>query len=151
MNTYCSTFKVFSIKELDNCAETLSLINMISSYLSYHLSFVSDILGLSLITYHCIHASADTMSVVLSLFHTVVNVVSIINLNLFSASDQLFRFIVSKIVLSTVRDIETDMFFKTVVSMSVLFLQSLHLFWLPSYELFLQSHQAAALAADYAL
>ena len=128
MNTFCSTFRVSSIKELDNCTGTLSLINMISSYLNYHLSFISDILDLSLITYCCIHASADAMSVVLSLFHAVINVADIINLNLFRASGQLFKFIVSKVALSIVRDIETDMFFETIVSMSILILQLLYLF-----------------------
>ena len=43
------------------------------------------------------------------------------------------------------------MFFEAVVSISVLVLQSLRLFRLPSYELFLRGHQAAALAASYAL
>ena len=43
------------------------------------------------------------------------------------------------------------MFFEAVVSISVLVLQLLCLFWLSSYELFLQGHQAAALAASYAL
>ena len=94
VNTFCSTFRVSSIKELGKRAGTLSLINMISSYFNYHLSFISNMLSLSLITYHHIHASAGAMSIVLDLFHAVINVASIIKLNLFSASDQLFRFIV---------------------------------------------------------
>ena len=94
VNTFCSTFRVSSIKELGKRAGTLSLINMIPSYFGYHLSFISDMLGLSLITYRRIHASAGAMSVVLGLFHAVVNVASITKLNLFSASGQLFGFIV---------------------------------------------------------
>lgn len=94
VNIFCSTFQVSTVKKVSNCAETLSLINMMSFYFTYHLSFISDILDLFLLTYCCIHASISVMSVFLDLVHVIINVVTTINLNLFSAFGQLFRFIV---------------------------------------------------------
>ena len=94
VNIFCSTFQVSTVREVSNHTGTLSLINMMSFYFTYHLSFISDILGLFLLTYRCIHASTGAMSVFLGLVHVIINVVTTINLNLFSASDQLFRFIV---------------------------------------------------------
>ena len=51
VNIFCSTFGVPTVKELGNRTGTLSLINMIPAYFGYHLSFVSDILGLSILDY----------------------------------------------------------------------------------------------------
>lgn len=94
VNIFCSTFQVSTVREVGNRAGTLSLINMMPFYFTYHLSFISDILGLFLLTYHCIHASTGVMSVFLGLVHAIINVVTTTNLNLFSASGQLFKFIV---------------------------------------------------------
>jgi len=91
---FCSTFKVFFIRELGTWMRTLSLINMISLYFGYHLNFTSDMLGLFIINYWRIHASTKVMSVFLSLFHTVVSEVSVTNSILFSAFNQLVEFIV---------------------------------------------------------
>lgn len=94
INIFCCTFQVSTVREMSNCAEILSLINMMSFYFTYHLSFISDILGLSLLTYRHIHASTGAMSVFLGLLHAIVNVANTANLNLFSTSGQLFEFIV---------------------------------------------------------
>ena len=94
VNIFCSTFEVSTVKELGNRTGTLSLINMIPAYFGYHLSFVSDMLGLSILNYRRMHASSGAMSVFLGLFHAVVNVASVTNLKLFSVSGQLFGFIV---------------------------------------------------------
>ncbi len=94
VNIFCSIFGVFSVKELGNRTGILSLINMIPSYFGHHLSFVSDMLGLSIHNYRRIHASTGAMSVCLGLFHAVINVASVPNLKLFSVSGQLFGFIV---------------------------------------------------------
>ena len=68
---------------------------MIPAYFGYHLSFVSDMLGLSVLDYRRIHASTGAMSGFLGLFHAVVNVARVTDLKLFSVSGQLFGFIVN--------------------------------------------------------
>ena len=73
---------------------TLSLINMISSYFDYHLSFVSDMLNLFIIKYWRIRASIEVLFVHLDLYHAVVNAVSVIKSRLFSASGQLVESII---------------------------------------------------------
>lgn len=94
VNIFCSIFGVSSIKELGTRTGTLSLINMIPSYFGCHLSFASDMLGLSIINYRRIRASTGAMSVFLGLFHAVVSVANVTNSKLFSASGQLVGFIV---------------------------------------------------------
>ncbi len=94
INIFCSTFGVSTIKELGNRTGTMSLINMISMYNGYHLSFISDMLGLSILDYRRIHASSGAMSVFLGLCHAVIIVASVTNLKLFSVSGQSFWFIV---------------------------------------------------------
>jgi len=94
VNIFCSTFGVSTIKQLGNRTGTLSLINMIPPYFGYHLSFISDMLGVSILNYRRIHGSTGAMSVFLGLFHAVINIASVKNLKLFSVSGQLFGFIV---------------------------------------------------------
>ena len=94
VNIFCSTLRVSTVKELSNRTGTLSLINMIPAYFGYHLGFVSDILGLSILDYRRIHASTGIMSVCLGLFHAIINAASVTNLQLFNVSGQLFGFIV---------------------------------------------------------
>ena len=91
---FCSTFRVSTVIEAATRAGTLSLVNMMPSYFGHHLSSVSDILGLLLLVYRRIHALTGAMSVFLGLFHAVVNVTNTTSLSLFSASGQLFGFIV---------------------------------------------------------
>lgn len=52
-------------------------------------------LDLFILNYRRIHASIEVMFVFLSLFHAVINVVSVTNLKLFSVFGQLFEFIVN--------------------------------------------------------
>ena len=99
VNIFCTTFQLSTVRELGDRAGTLSLINMMPSYFTYHLSFISDVLGLSLLTYRHIHASTGAMSVFLGLLHAIVNVANTANLNLFSASGQLFGFIVKLLLI----------------------------------------------------
>ena len=95
VNIICSTLRVSTVGELGTRTGTLSLINMIPTYFGYHLSFVSDILGLSILDYRRIHAWTGVMSVSLGLLHSVVSVAGIADLDLFSASGQLFGLIVN--------------------------------------------------------
>ena len=94
VNIFCSIFGVSSIRELGTRTGTLSLINIIPSYFGHHLSFASDMLGLSIINYQRIRTSNRALSVLLGLCHAVVNVASVTKSRLFSASGQLVGFIV---------------------------------------------------------
>jgi hypothetical protein len=94
INLFCSTYQVSTVQEAGDRAGVLSLINIMPTCLGWHLSFISDILGLSLLAYRHIHASTGAMSVFLGLFHVGINMANIKNLSLFSASGQLFGFIV---------------------------------------------------------
>ena len=94
VNIFCGTFRVSTVAQAASRAGSLSLINMMPSYFGYHLSFVSDILGLSLSMYRRVHASTGAMSVFLGLLHAIINVANMTSPNLFSVSGQLFGFIV---------------------------------------------------------
>ncbi len=69
-------FRVASIAKASMQAGTLSLINMIPLFLGPHLSFLANILGVSLSTFWHIHRSAGLMSPALVLFHALVIVIS---------------------------------------------------------------------------
>ena len=122
---------------------------MIPSYFGNHLSFASDILGFPLPTYRQIHAATGAMSILLGILHSIFNMASKTTLNLFNASGQLFCFIVKSRFPQLC--FNANPFFQAFVSTSFLILQTVRLFQLPSYELFLRSHQVAALVTVYAL
>jgi hypothetical protein len=69
-------FRVASIAEAGIQAGILLLINMIPLFLGPHLSFLADILGVSLSTFRHIHRSAGLMFPGLVLFHALVIVTS---------------------------------------------------------------------------
>lgn len=48
INIFCLTFRVSSVKEVGARAGTLALINMAPLFFGFHLSFLADILGISL-------------------------------------------------------------------------------------------------------
>lgn len=95
LNIFCCMFGVSSINTIGSRAGTLSVINIIPAYFGYHLSFIGDILGVSLQTYRYLHALIGVMAFALGLFHVFVSVASINNLIIFSTSGQLFGFIVN--------------------------------------------------------
>jgi hypothetical protein len=83
INIFCDTFRVSSIADVGTRAENLSLINVMPSYLAYHLSFMSDMLSLSLRTYRTIHATIEIMSVTLKLIHIGIKIAKVLELKLF--------------------------------------------------------------------
>lgn len=76
INIFCISFQIFFISETGLRAGNLSLLNMISLFFDSHLSFLADLLHISLSTYCCIHCSTDLMSFILLLFH-VITVVAV--------------------------------------------------------------------------
>lgn len=72
----------------------LSLINMVPLFAGFHLSFLADLLGVSVSMYQHIHSSVGLMSFFLVLFHVLVAVTSGISFSLATGQD-LFALIVS--------------------------------------------------------
>ena len=87
VNIFYSIFEVSFIKELNTRSRTLSLINMISLYFDYYLSFVNDMLSLFIINYRWIRALIEVLFLFLDLCHAVVNIVNVTKSRLFSALD----------------------------------------------------------------
>ena len=75
-SSLCLGVHVSSIATAGVQAGNLSLINLIPLFLGPHLSFLADILGVSLSTFRRIHRSAGLMSLGLVLFHALVIVTS---------------------------------------------------------------------------
>ncbi len=94
VNIFCGTFRVSGIADVGTRAGNLSIINVMPLYLAYHLSLVSDMLGLSLHACRSIHATTGTMSVTLGLIHSVIKIAKVPELKLFRASGQLFGSVV---------------------------------------------------------
>lgn len=99
VNVFCGTFRVSNIADVGTRAGNLSLINVMPSYLAYHLSFMSDMLGLSLRAYRTVHATTGVMSVTLGLVHTGIIIAKKPELKLFRASGQLFGSLVRSVLL----------------------------------------------------
>jgi len=99
VNIFCGIFRVSSIADVSTRAENLSFINVMLSYLAYHLNFISDILDLSLRTYRIIYATIGVMSVTLELIYTDIKIAKVSELKLFQVSDQLFGFLVRSMLL----------------------------------------------------
>lgn len=71
---FCCSFRTTGLTDASARAGTLSLINMIPLFSSFHLSFVADMFGISLRAYRQLHGSVGYVAGALTLFHTVVNV-----------------------------------------------------------------------------
>jgi hypothetical protein len=68
-NAFCLGFKAASLSEAGTRAAHLSLINIAPAFAGPHLSFLADILGVSLDTFRRIHRSAGAVSAMLVAFH----------------------------------------------------------------------------------
>jgi len=75
-NIFCASFRVSTAKEASVRAGHLSLINMMPAYFGFHLSFICNMLGVSLATYRLFHASTGTMSVLFGLLHVLIHAAS---------------------------------------------------------------------------
>jgi ferric-chelate reductase len=72
VNVFCLCFPSWSASEVGQRARTLSLVNLIFLFAGAHLSFVADILGVSLRTYRALHRAAGWMTAVLSAVHAAL-------------------------------------------------------------------------------
>jgi hypothetical protein len=75
VNEFFVSFKVKSIFEAEIRVDTLALINMISLFFELHLSFLADLLNVSLEIYWSIHETEALMSFLLSLFQVILEVI----------------------------------------------------------------------------
>jgi hypothetical protein len=75
VNLFCLCFRTSSMTTADVRARNLALINLVPVSAGPHLSFLADLLGISLSAYKLLHRSAGLMSFALMLFH-VLNAVS---------------------------------------------------------------------------
>lgn len=72
-NVFCTCFKISTASEATTCARNLLLINMMSMYFEFHLSFICNLLDVSLLLYHFFHASIEIMFILLDLLHVIIH------------------------------------------------------------------------------
>lgn len=147
LNVFCVTFRVTSFDEAGERAGTLSIINMAPLFFGLHLSFLADLLGLSLSNYRRIHRSAGIMSFALMALHVfaAVHHDPAYSLHVFR---NLYLLIVSHVVTSIGMSL-TD--WQGISSLSFLMILSLRFIRKLSYEFFLRTHQALAFLVGYVL
>ena len=71
INMFCMIFRVTSVKDAGARAGNLAMINMAPLFFGFHLSFLADILGISLSNYRRIHHMMGWMSFLLGLVHAL--------------------------------------------------------------------------------
>lgn len=76
VNIFCTGFNAPSVHAASLRAADLSLINLIPAFAGPHLSFLADILGLSLTTYRRVHRSFGVTSCFLLGFHVFTIIAS---------------------------------------------------------------------------
>ncbi len=136
-----------SFDEVGDRAGTLSIINMAPLFFGLHLSFLADLLGLSLSNYRRIHRSARIMSFALVALHTFVVVHHDPTYSL-RIPRNLYLLIVSHMVTFVDTSL-TD--WQGISTLSFLMALSLRFIRKLSYEFFLRSHQALAFLIGYVL
>jgi len=132
---------VSTAKEANVRAGHLSLINMIPAYFGFHLSFICDMLGVSLATWRLFNTSTGTMSVLLGLLHVLIHAAGKPNVKA-GESWQMYGLIVSDAA-----SIKTVLLISSLRQLCV----SPRLFRLPLHEVFLLCHQALIVVVAYAL
>lgn len=115
VNAFCICFKISTASDVITRAKHLSLINMMSTYLEFHLSFVCILFDVSLFTYRLFHASTRTMSIILDVLHAVISAVDKTSLST-KKSEQIFKIIVDCRVFNEL--ISTDLRIKRFFSWS---------------------------------
>jgi hypothetical protein len=93
-NILCLSFQTASLSGVGLRAGSLSLINMIPLFAGPHLSYLADLLGLTLRTFRCIHRSAGLMSFSLAIVHVSIAFASRPSFDL-NVAGNLFAVIVS--------------------------------------------------------
>ena len=147
LNVFCITFCVTSFDEAGDMVGTLAIMNMAPLFFGLHLSFLPDLLGLSLSNYRRIHRSAGIMSFVLLALHTLAAVHHDPTYPL-HVPGNLYLLIVSHIVTSANTSL-TD--WQGISTLSFLMVLSLRFIRKLSYKFFLRSHQALAFLIRYVL
>lgn len=140
------SFRVSSLVDAGTRTGTLALINMIPLYSGLHLSFLADMLGISVRVYSRVHGSVGVLVGALALFHTLVSILGHSHHSL-DSGPRLYGLMVSKKRLTVL----IYLLKQGVGSMMVLLALSLRFLRRPSYELFLRLHQALAGLAMYSL
>jgi hypothetical protein len=74
VNDFCFGFNISTADQARVRAGQLSLINLTPTYLGPHLSFICDILGVSLSTHRLFHRSAAVISFLFALLHVIIDV-----------------------------------------------------------------------------
>jgi hypothetical protein len=92
-NLFCLCFRASSMPEAGVRARELALVNLIPVSAGPHLSFLADVLGVSLSTYKLLHRSAGLMSSALTLFHVLTTVSSRASFSLVGSA-HIFGFVV---------------------------------------------------------
>lgn len=72
INVFCLVFNAATLEIAGLRAARLSLVNLAPTFAGPHVSFLADILGVSLTTCRRIHRSAGVMSMLLAAFHIIV-------------------------------------------------------------------------------
>ncbi len=136
LNVFCVTFRVTSFDEVGDRAGTLSIINMAPLFFGLHLSFLADLLGLSLSNYRRIHRSAGMMSFALVALYTFAAVYYDPTYSL-RLPGNLYLLIVSHMVTSADTSLPDWQGISTLSFLMVLLLRFIRKL---SYEFFLRSH-----------
>jgi hypothetical protein len=137
INAFCLGFWV-DITKAGLRAGTLSLINLIPLFLGQHMSFIADILGISLATFRYLHRSAALMSSGLVIFH-ILSVITRVAFILRGTKN-----ISGAAVSTSLSFYSSPLTSQAGISLGVIVL----LTWLPLrrrfYEVFLKFHQLLA-------
>jgi predicted ferric reductase len=145
----CMTFRVSSVKQAGARAGTLAMINLTPSFFAFHLSFLADLLGISLSNYRRIHRMTGWMSFFLGVIHALATIHRD-PLFLRDIPKNLYAVIVSRWNVPSFENMRL-IIPQGGSSLGLLMLLSLPFLRKPSYELFLRSHQALAVLSLYAL
>ena len=94
VETISPSLRIASLSDVGLRAGTLSIINMIPLFAGSHLSYLADLLGLTLRGFRCIHRSAGLMSFSLAILHVLVEFASRPSFDM-NLAENLFAVIVS--------------------------------------------------------
>lgn len=89
----CTGIGVRTLAQASARAGSLAVIQLVPLFFGGHLSIAADLIGMSLLTFRQIHSSMGIMTVVLSMFHVLVNILTGQRLN-FQDDLQLYGFVV---------------------------------------------------------
>jgi len=137
LTAFCTVFRTSTLADAGTRAGMLSMINMIPLYSGLHLSFVADLLGVSVRAYTRIHGSLGVMTGALALFHAVVAVTG----GRSTSQDTNIYTLMVRRCHPRYTQADQD---KGGISLAALLLFSVRFFRRPSYEIFLRFHQALA-------